>query len=77
MDKTAAGYGLEKQLCQKQNPRHQYMDEWKSVRSGPVEILGIHTNQEWTSLKEVKIRVAQANSAMKRLVLLWKNKATS
>ena len=48
------------QLQQKQNPRqhhqtkasHQCMDEWKSAeRSGPVQILGIHTNQGWNIIK--------------------------
>ena len=30
---------------------HQYADEWKRVRSGPAQTVGIHTNQAGTSLK--------------------------
>ena len=55
------------------------MDEWKSVRSVPVHILYMGSTQtkDWTSLKEVKIRLAQAHLAMILLAVLWKNKAIS
>ena len=52
LKKTAADYGMEissmksKILINSIKPRPSYKDEWKSVRrSGPVQILGISTNQ--------------------------------
>ena len=39
--------------------------------------LGSTQTKDGTSVKEVKIRLAQAHSAMARLAILWKNKAIS
>ena len=39
--------------------------------------LGSTQTKDGTSVKEVKIRLAQAHSAMTRLAILWKNKAIS
>ena len=48
-------------------------DEWKNGRrSGAVQIPGIHTNQRQNINKQVKMRWAQAYSAMTRLAVLWK-----
>ena len=54
------------------------MDEWKYARrSEPFQILGSTQTKDGTSIKELKIRLAQAHSALTRLAMLWKNNAIS
>ena len=45
--------------------------------SGPFQIIGIHKNKDGISFKKVKIRMAQAHSAMTRLIVLWENNMNS
>ena len=52
------------------------MNEKKRWKKEPTEALSIHTNQRW-NIKEVKVRLAQAHSAMTRLAILWKNNAVN
>ena len=46
-------------------------------RSGWFKYLGSPQTKDGTSIQEVKIRLAQAHSAITRLAILWKNKAMS
>ena len=50
---------------------YQHMDEWKNPgRSGPVQMpIGSTQTKDGPFIKEVKIRLAQAHSAM---TMLWK-----
>ena len=68
--KTAPGSGMEISSVISKNSRQQHqakticqhMDEWKNARrSGPVQILRLHTNQRRSTIKEVQIRLAQAH----------------
>ena len=54
------------------------MDEWKNAGgSGPVRIPGFTQTNDLTSIEEVKVRLAQALSAMTRRAILWKTNAIS
>ena len=53
------------------------MDEWKNAeRSGLVKYLASTKTKDRTSIKEVKIRRAQAQLAITRLAIVQKNKAS-
>ena len=79
LEKTAAGYMSDKSkiLLNSIKPRpSSNMDECKNaVRNGPVHIPWFHAFHRRNIIKEAKIRLAQAHSAITRLPILWKNNA--
>jgi hypothetical protein len=86
LEETAAEYGMEisseksKILVNSTKPRPSTNIQMNGQTLEEVDqfkYLGSTQTKDGTSVKEVKIRLAQAHSAMARLAILWKNKAIS
>ena len=57
---------------------YQHMYEWKTQEEvDQFKYIGSTQTKDTTSVKEVKIRLAQAHSVITKLAVLWKNKAIS
>jgi len=86
LEKTAAAYGMEisseksKILVNSIKPRPSTNIQMNGQTLEEVDqfkYLGSTQTKDGTSVKEVKIRLAQAHAAMTRLSVLWRNKAIS